>query len=348
MVAPSFAFKGGISRVTFNYNLAGLFNDRVDYFPSIIEGSKLVKLFFTAKQLFMFPIKLMITKYSLVHIHTSSYNSFFRKSLFILIAKVAGRKVLLHIHPTHFYYFISNLKSLRKYCLFKILKLCDSFVVLTEDMQLRMKELFPTKTINVLPNPVSVNDFKLSESIGRNKNILLYMGTFLPEKGIYDIVKAAPLIIRELPGIRIVLCGDKGRASLRKEIKSLQLDSQIEIKKWVDGLEKKQLLFSSTAVILPSYSEGIPNIILEAMSSFLPIITTPVGGIPSILEDEKNCLFFEPGNIPALTNRVIRIFKDPALRRKMAQNNYSKVRSFDTSLIIKKLKNIYLSRGAYQ
>lgn len=341
MVAPSFAFRGGIARVTLNYKMGGLFNQKIQYLPSIIEGPRIIKFMFTLKQLFLFLFKLFFQKYSLIHIHTSSYLSFYRKSFFILVAKLTGKKIILHIHPTHFYKFILNSRSFRKFWIYNVLKLCDSFIVLTTDMQTKMEKIFPTKTIHILPNPVSVSDFNNSQINMRRDNVLLYLGTFFREKGVYDLISAASLILEEIPNMEIILCGDKGKSKLKKEIKKIGLDGKIQVKKWVGGLQKKQLLNESTAIILPSYTEGIPNVILEAMSSGVPIIATPVGGVPSILEDEKNCLFFKPGDILDLKIKVIRMFRNTALQNEIIRNNYIKVKSFDTSVIIDKLKGIY-------
>ncbi len=341
MLAPSFAFRGGITRVVLNYKIGGLFNENIQYFPTTIEGHKLIRILFTLRQLIVFSIKLISTKFLLIHVHTSSRVSFYRKSMFIYVAKLLRRKVVLHIHPSHFYYFMSNCTGIQKLWVYKVLNLCDSFIVLTKKISDKLKGRFPEKSIAILPNPVDLNNFKDSRSKKRQNNILLYLGTFFTEKGVYDLIKAAPLIIRELPNIKIVLCGAKGEKNLKKEIEKSNLESRIEVREWVDGISKKEMLFESTALILPSYSEGIPNVILEAMSSHLPIIATPVGGIPSILKDEENCLFFTPGDIDDLKSKVVRIFKDKALQASIAQSNYKKIEQYDVPLVIRQLNFIY-------
>ncbi len=124
-------------------------------------------------------------------------------------------------------------------------------------------------------------------------------------------------------------------------VQQLDLDEYVKIKDWVGLEEKKILLNNSTALILPTYTEGIPNVILEAMASGIPIITTPVGGIPSILTENINCLFFQPGNVNEMAEKIEFLFKNESFQNKLSLNNFEKIKQYDAIIIVEKLYKIY-------
>ena len=100
------------------------------------------------------------------------------------------------------------------------------------------------------------------------------------------------------------------------------LDSVTRIPGWVDGDAKIELLLSSSMLVLPSYTEGLPNVILEAMASRLPIITTPVGGIPSALVHNQTAVFVTPGNIREISNAIIALLRNSTRRDHLARAAY--------------------------
>jgi glycosyltransferase involved in cell wall biosynthesis len=90
----------------------------------------------------------------------------------------------------------------------------------------------------------------------------------------------------------------------------------------VEGEEKEKLFMVSDIFALPSYSEGLPISIIEAMSYGLPIITSPLGALPDYLREGDNCFFVPPGDYVKLSDSLIRLIRNPALRFEIGKRNY--------------------------
>lgn len=106
---------------------------------------------------------------------------------------------------------------------------------------------------------------------------------------------------------------------------------------WVDGMEKEKVFKESTIFCLPSYAEGFPMAILDAWSYELPVITTPVGGIPDIAIDGDNMLLFTPGNIRQLAEKMKNMIEDVKLRNDIVKESIKFSKTFLTlwTLIIR-------------
>ena len=94
--------------------------------------------------------------------------------------------------------------------------------------------------------------------------------------------------------------------------------------------------------VLPSYNEGMPLAILEAMSYGVPIISTNVGGIPTLVENGVNGFIISPGDILHLENSLRLLISDVDLRQRMSDNNYNKIKSeYSIENNMKKIHKIY-------
>jgi glycosyltransferase involved in cell wall biosynthesis len=101
---------------------------------------------------------------------------------------------------------------------------------------------------------------------------------------------------------------------VRQLATQLDVSDRVVCPGWLNPERKNAELASGTVFILPSYAEGMPMALLEAMSWRLPVIATPVGGIPQVIEHDVNGLLVPPGDIDGLAANITRLMKDPALR----------------------------------
>jgi glycosyltransferase involved in cell wall biosynthesis len=104
---------------------------------------------------------------------------------------------------------------------------------------------------------------------------------------------------------------------------ALGIEDSVEFHGWIGDDAKTDELRKAGVFCLPSYDEGLPMGVLEAMSSGVPIVTTPVGGVPDVLTDEVSALLFEPGDVPGLRERLVRLLEDADLRVKLASRALS-------------------------
>ncbi len=152
---------------------------------------------------------------------------------------------------------------------------------------------------------------------------ILFIGSVVRAKGVYDIVEAAKRL-SALP-LRWHIAGDGGNfIELKRLVEGdASLKEKVYMYGWI-GREQKELLFRRCRVIvLPSYREGFPNSLLEAMSWGLVPIATDVGAIPEVVEDGRNGFLIRPGDVAGLVQVVKKLAKDRALldRLRLAARN---------------------------
>lgn len=109
----------------------------------------------------------------------------------------------------------------------------------------------------------------------------------------------------------------------------------------MSGDKKIQIINEVDAFILPSYNEGLPISILEAMSYNLPIISTSVGGIPEILKNGYNGFLIRPGDKKALKNAILTLINNPSLRKEMGKHSQEMVQPFLPTTVEGQLRTLY-------
>ncbi len=161
-------------------------------------------------------------------------------------------------------------------------------------------------------------------------------------KGFYDVLRAMPLVIKRCKNILFffVACPIiKEHAALEKK----EISPYARFFDYLTGDKKIRVFMESDIFVLPSYAEGLPITILEAMAAGLPIVATAVGAIPEIIEDGKNGYIIEPGDFRTLADWIVRLAEDEKLRRRLGKNNTDTVKShYDRAMIVRKLDNLYI------
>lgn len=146
----------------------------------------------------------------------------------------------------------------------------------------------------------------------------LYVGTLSRAKGIFDLIHSISIVRHALPGARWVIVGGGETKALRAAVDRLQLNGCTTITGWQTGRQLLHYYRVADIFVLPTYAEGFPNVLLEAMSAGLPVITTPVGGIPGVLHDHVNGLLVPPGDTMALAEAMVRLARDELFRQRLS------------------------------
>jgi glycosyltransferase involved in cell wall biosynthesis len=126
-------------------------------------------------------------------------------------------------------------------------------------------------------------------------------------------------------------------------IEKNNLQSIVKYAGWVSGELKESLLKGADVYILPSYNEGLPISILEAMSYKLPIISTPVGGITEVVHNNINGFIIQPGDKQAMFDALNKLIEQPMLVKAMGNKSSEIVEPYYAENVIPKLENIYKS-----
>ncbi|MET0648485.1 MAG: glycosyltransferase family 4 protein [Pyrinomonadaceae bacterium] len=155
--------------------------------------------------------------------------------------------------------------------------------------------------------------------LGEGERVILSVGRLSQEKGHADLVAALGHLGRLAPGLsfRLVLVGDgPERARLEEEARARGLSERVVFAG--HHADVRPFYALADVLVLPSYSEGSPNVLLEAMAAGVPVVATAVGGVPEIVAHEESALLIAPRDERAMAEALARILSDATLARGLA------------------------------
>lgn len=347
-IDPASKVKGGISSVVDVYRDSGLFTRwRIVYIGTVASGSHARKLRFMVAALWSYLGLVFADRVSLVHAHTASRASFWRKSIFMLIARAADIPVILHLHGGDFELFYrSECGKWRQRYIRYVLRSVSRVVVLSQQWRTRIEAIEPAARTVTIGNPVAVPSIVAAVD-ERQPADLLYLGRFSERKGVFDLLKACAIVRSKHPSIRIRCGGEGDVAGVEALARELGLADSLHMLGWVSGAAKDRELMQATIYVLPSYAEGLPMGVLEAMAAGTPAVATSVGGIPDAIENGVSGFIVEPGDIAALADRIQQLLDDAGLRARFAAAARAKVASdYATQRVLAQVEELYKRLGA--
>ena len=337
IVAPENT-KGGIGSVL---QLYSSYLTNIEILYTYEEAKTVSRGMYFLQSLFRLVYKFYSDKQiSIVHIHTASYGSFYRKSVVLLLAKLFVKKTILHIHGGGFKQFIES-SYLKGRWVVSILQLADLNICLSQEWYFYFTEQWRLNNFTVLPNPILLPTYPNSNAY-QDKIVLLYLGAVVHTKGIFDLIEFLSLYQKFKAGKIILHIGGQGDINhLESLLDKYRMKEHVIIHGWVNTREKENLFQQSDIYILPSYAEGLPMSILEAMAHAKPIIATHVGGIPSLVKNQENGWLFDPNNFNQLNQIFDELFQYPDLLSRFGQNSYHLAEAYDIKKIAMQLEDLY-------
>lgn len=330
--------RGGIAQVLYNYEHYVF--PRFKFVANSKNGNFVSKLFQFIGGLIRMAYMLQTDKaIRIVHIHTASYNSFRRSMWFVRLAKSKGRKVLLHIHGGAFReFYATNPKGI---C--SDLKKCDCIVTLSPLWKQWFNNTLGKMRVEVVENVIPKPNKRcgiLQDGIFH----LLYLGLITEKKGIFDVLQVLAENKEELIGkLCLHIAGNGKVKELQDFVQSKGLHSIVRYEGWANDDKKSLLLSMADAFILPSYTEGSPMSILEALSYGLPVIATKVGGIPEIVSDGANGILFVPGDLKEIDRILHRFVTDSDKTTKLLPDIQNNITRYLPDAVSERLAGIYNS-----
>jgi glycosyltransferase involved in cell wall biosynthesis len=319
MVGPDTTAEGGIAAVLRNYQRTPFWRRfRVHHHASSGPGDGVRELLYQVLQLLRYPLAIDRVRPDVVAIHTSSRRCFYRSVAYLALTLMAQRPVVLHVHPASFVEGYRRGTEWHRGLVRWALARCSQIVVLTDGIADELRALVPGVRVMVIPNPVDTSEFRPSEVPPSEPPVVLYMGAILREKGAFDLVDAMPEVLRRWPDAVFAFAGNRHLKFLTEQLATRGVSASARVLGWVDGEERLRLLASSRVLVLPSHSEGLPNVILEAMASGLPVVATAVGGVPSIISDGIDGLLVPAHDRDRLVGAIDRLLGDAGLRQELA------------------------------
>lgn len=324
--------QGGIAAVIETLRSGGLFEQVPVTFVSTHEdGGRTAKGLRFVRALRSVTGRLVSRRTALVHAHVSSHASFWRKSLLLLIARCFGVPTIFHLHSGGFANWSTQEGmrfAFRRWWVRHTLEASDSVILLTRSWATWASDFAPRSRVTVIGNPVQIPaKAPSSKTRGSRKDAgrVLFLGWIYDFKGVYDLLQAWAIFREQCKGWRLVV-GGKGEvdqfiaAAVRFGVRD-----DLEFLGWVTGKEKVHQLCAADIFVLPSYNEGMPVSLLEAMAFGAAVIATPVGGVPDMMEPNVHGLWVQPGDPSELAERLCELADSSALRERLACAAYTHV-----------------------
>jgi len=266
----------------------------------------------------------IIKKPDLVYLPIAQNIAYLRDGMFIIITKLFSKaKIIIHLHGSYFKQYYDNTNWFMKQFIDFTMKQVNTGIVLGNSL----KYIFDgwVKDVQVIPNGTPFNS-KLRDRSRRDASTVTvsYLGNLLESKGVLDTVKAAKIVIDKYPKVRFKFAGScwvQG-AEMKKYafrfIRENHLGNNIEFIGRVLDDEKEKFLVDTDIFVFPSWYEGHPIVIIEAMAAGCPVISTKnVGAIHETVIDGKTGILVEKKNPTAVAEAIIKLIEHPELRIKM-------------------------------
>jgi glycosyltransferase involved in cell wall biosynthesis len=314
---------GGMAQVTRNLSETKLFSAfRTRVIITHDGGGIGRRIVFFLKALAELTHLLLASKVALVHVQMAAHGSCWRKSVFLLLAQLFGVPTLLHQHSDFRDFYEKECGPLRRWFIRYVLEHASTVIVLSDRLHAYVAATAARAHVVTIHNFVNLKRLSEAERVcmPRSSNTILFMGLIGQRKGIYDLVRALPAVIKEVPEARLVAAGPGELDAVRSCARERGVDERVLLPGLVSGFDKLRLLEEAALYVLPSYTEGVPLSILEAMSVGLPVIATPVGGIPDVLRDGEDGYLVPPGSQRELADRIIELLNNQELRERMGEN----------------------------
>ncbi|HET7197356.1 MAG TPA: glycosyltransferase [Burkholderiales bacterium] len=337
---------GGIAAVVNVYAGCGLFERLpVRYLRSHRDGGAPAKLAAMLGGWLRYLALLLAGQVGLAHVHVASRASFWRKSVFFLLSFLFGVPAVLHLHGGEFaIFYAAESGPLRRRFISWIFDRAACVVVLSEGWREWVRSISSNPRVEVVRNPVIVPE-ALPPWEGRRSARVLCLGRLNRGKGTYDLLQAVASLEGAAP-LELRLGGDGELGEARARARELGIESRVHVLGWLREEAKARELAHAGVFVLPSYNEGLPMSLLEAMAAGLPIVSTRAGGIPEAVADGVEGFLVEPGDVAALAERLARLANDPALARRMGAAARRKAQAvYSAQAVLPRLERIYADAG---
>lgn len=333
MVSTSKKTRGGITAVLKLYEQSAMWKDyHCRWIGTHRDGNSLRKLWYLVKGAIMYVS--LLPFYDIVHFHISLETTVVRKYPLFRLAKCLGKKTIIHLHCG------SQIDSIWNDKYQYLFEHCDYGIVLSESLKSTVeKHIGKTDRLKVVFNPCPI----ITDTTQYEKqNHILFSGTLYEGKGYKDLIKAFAKIAKGYPDWKVILAGNGEEDQARSLAQELGISNQVVLLGWVKDEAKHKAFSEAKVLCLPSYAEGFPMAVLDAWAYGLPVITTPVGGVPDVAIDGENMLLFKPGDIDKLSECLGRMISDVTLRNNISKES-SKLAAyiFDVKTICKQVGDLY-------
>ncbi len=337
--------RGSIAAVVDAYRMHGLFKRwPIEYVATHSAGPLARRGTLAVKAFGRLAALLAEHRRAVLHVHTAPRGSFWRDMAYLSAAAAVRCPVILHLHGSGFDAFYDACSTTARALVRLALERAAWVAAPSQQLALWVRSVAPSANASFLPNPVCIPDGK-GESAPR-QNLILFLGKLAPQKGIFDLIDALSEIRSAVPDVRLVCAGEGSRVAVARYAERLGLADAVKFTGWVGPSGKRALLENAAVFALPSYAEGMPVSLLEAMAAGVPVVATPVGGVPEVVADGVTGFLAAPGDVATLSRLLRKLLLERALAAKVGAAGRETVRlRFAPERALPRLEQAYADLG---
>ncbi len=284
---------------------------------------------------------------SVLHVNVAERGSVVRKGVLVAVARLCGVPVLLHLHAAQIVAFYDALPAPGRALVRTMFRSAALCVVLGEPWRAWVASLgVPDTRIRILRNGVPLPCLVRRLPASGDPFRVLFLGNLFERKGIADLLDALARPVLAECDWSLVVAGGGEVARYQTQAMRLGIGERVRFLGWVDQDRAASCLAEADALALPSYDEGLPLVILEALALGVPVVTTPVGAIAEVLTDGANALLVQPGDTTALAAAMARLVAEPGLCERLSREGRALyVREFTLSLFATRVAALHAEVG---
>lgn len=338
VLATSRRTHGGIASVMRAYEQTPTWKRcRCKWIATHRSGSKALKVIYMLMGLMVYSFYLPWAQ--IVHVNVGELPSAKRKLIFVRMARLLGKKVIVHAHV---YDDAATADDEKRRVYARLFNSAELVLVLSEISRRNLSSTFNVgEKIRVLYNPCPALPDYGNDDVPKRKMILA-AGVITPAKGYRDLIKAFAKAAPDNPEWKLVFAGSGEIDEAMALCHRCGIEDRVEFPGWVSGSEKDRLFRQASILCHASYAEGFPMAVLEAWAYGLPVVATPVGGIPDKVTHGRDIILFIPGDVNALAANLSAMMSGSSLRHIIADGSRRfATNDFNISAIGRRLGEIY-------
>lgn len=281
---------------------------------------------------------------------------FFGESLLLpmLIAKSLRKKIVLAFTGS-----AAKAGKARRDALAKAIAVLQNInYVLPSRIVIYSKRLIKEQSLEKFKYKISIghehfldfNSFKKKKKIEERQNLVGYIGRLSQAKGVLNLIKAFPSVLEMRGDIRFLVGGDGNLSSkIRAYLNKKGIRDKVKMVGWIPHENLPDFLNKLKLLVLPSHTEGLPNVMLEAMACGTPVLATPVGAIPSIIKNRETGFLLRSNDPTHIADRIVKLLSKPNLLEEVSRNAHRWIRAnFREENAIDSWRRIFQELGTFQ
>lgn len=339
--------RGSIASADEAYRAHGLFRRwPVEYIPTHSGAGLLDSARVTAQGLRAFARLVGRHRRVVLHAHCTPRAGFWREGLFMAVAAAARCPVILQLHGGGFQPFYDSASTPVRWAIRFFLERAACVVAASESQRAWARSVTREAHVLCVPPPIQPIDVDPAAKLEARPNLILFLGRLEADKGIFDLLEAVAALRPAVPDVRLVCAGEGNRRAVQRFAERLGIRDAVKFTGWVGASGKRALLETAAVFALPSYAEGLPAGLLEAQLAGIPVVASPVGGVPDAVVHEVTGLLVAPGDRSALARSLRKLLLDRACAARIgAAARQSALARFSPERTIARLEEIYADAG---